>query len=163
MNAAINYQPILYLIIILLWAVYKYYQKSQKVKNISEKKPSPDSQLPTPNYKSIFEKILLGEEFSAPAKTKDNEVTEIEEVKINNSNYQRKTNNEQRTTNSEQQIIPPEAMGTLKGNADAREGNAGARLQRVPAELNTKHQTLNTKFSLKQAIIYSVILNRPYQ
>jgi hypothetical protein len=133
-------ERIIYLIFILLWAAYKFYQKSQKTKNISDKKLSPASKPSAPDYKSIFEKMLLGEEFTAPAKTLDNE--EIME------------NGEWRMENSINQQI----------NKSIIEEKPVELKETIRTEEITKSPNYQiTKFNLKQALIYSVILNRPYQ
>ena len=141
-------ERLIYLIFIVLWAAYKFYNNNQKKKAAAEKsqqstvnKPQWTASVPQrrpESFRTMFEKALLGEEFSQPARGPE------EDVETDQTRQMAPVAAEPR---QEESYIALPQSETTKQNSQAEEIS----------------RQLKSHFNLKQALIYSTILNRPYQ
>jgi hypothetical protein len=136
-------QTIIYLVFIVAYLAFTFYRKSQaKGQKSGGGVPKPDARKP----KSMLEKMILGEEFFEEPKTAD--IPEPE------------SGNQQPSTKNQEPILNAEAI-SLSQEKNREPVVAEAAKKEVEAHEQIAYRK-GIKFNLRQAMIYKVLLDRPY-
>lgn len=146
-------EDLIYILIAVFWVIFTIMRKSQK----KQQAISNDEASPQPKKTSSFEEVL--EEILRPREMKPVEIINptLEEVGIDDASGQFSLE----TTESEIQSL--EVMNSME-TLDSEESQTtytSIHFDEEPEEeLKTNYITFD--FDVRQAVIYSAILNRPY-
>lgn len=156
---------LIYILALVAWVAYAFYKNSKKVKqNIPGREPEHTANDPQrPDFKSILEEMLLGQETTAgPARPggmteRRQEYTGYEDSleTIPTGSYETYEKQSLDDTVS-MEVLDPERNVMYNYDETAKEASP------VYSEENATEESYREVFNLRRAVIYSAVLNRPY-
>ncbi len=144
---------IIYVLLAVLWLAFSIYNANQKKKKqaAAQQKPTPAPVNENPKPRSILEEILLDEEV---VHEYEQEFAEPEAAPITVPEY---TAANQYREEVIKRTITDFALPTEANNTDSE-------IQKeIPGEAHPVLGDIRQNFNLRQAVVYSVVLERPFQ
>jgi hypothetical protein len=150
-------EDLIYLVILIAWAVFAFYRQSQKKKRAAEKAAGSEPVVPQTDQKQRnWEEILFGDESYE-------EMEPDEELQAEPA--ARMTRQSREPLSLEQKYMP----GKAESLEDPRVQRQMEREKKIVLEEQDEHEESLQKqdhplkdFDLRKAVIYSEILRRPY-